>query len=89
MIHIVNTDFSIFLAFLYFFFSIVLVTIMLLFLVGILDKDAPIILIKILGYMLKFLLTIGYFPLMQIFFGVSLVLEYNSIWLVVKKMEFK
>ncbi|CAK67417.1 unnamed protein product (macronuclear) [Paramecium tetraurelia] len=69
LLHIVNTDFSIFLAFLYFFFSIVLVTIMLLFLVGILDKDAPIILIKILGYLLKFLLTIGYFPLMQIFFG--------------------
>ncbi|CAD8060370.1 unnamed protein product [Paramecium sonneborni] len=83
LLHIVNTDFSIFLAFLYFFFSIVLLTIMLLFLVGILDKDAPIILIKVLCYLLKFLLTIGYFPLMQIFFGYLACYEKDGIQVMV------
>lgn len=59
-----NTNFEIFLALLYFSFSIIVITIMLIFFVGIMDKDTPIIIIKTLGYILKFLTTIGYFPLM-------------------------
>lgn len=67
-----NTDFNLFLAVLYFCFSVVVLIILLLFLVGIFDKEAPRILVKFLSYVLKFIHTIGYFPIMQVFFGVSI-----------------